>query len=259
MSNLMLSLGYMPFVGIDWTVVAQLLNTLILFLILKKILFVKVKTMIDERQAEVDRIYADAEAAQAQASLLKEHYDQSLAGARDEAQRIVIEARKNAENQAEAILADARTEVTALRERADADIAGHDGLLNGWVLSPQGKAILLTAVDGNNRPLFINSAAEGAVPMILGAPVRQSKGAYTAETASADALVGIAGDWTQAVYGTVEGVQIAISDQATLTDGGSTINLFEQNMFAVRAEIEVGFRCDTTVFNKLTGKTKTGG
>lgn len=123
MSNLMLSLGYMPFVGIDWTVVAQLLNTLILFLILKKILFVKVKTMIDERQAEVDRIYADAEAAQAQASLLKEHYDQSLAGARDEARRIVIEARKNAENQAEAILADARTEVTALRERADADIA----------------------------------------------------------------------------------------------------------------------------------------
>lgn len=142
---------------------------------------------------------------------------------------------------------------------ADADIAAHDGILNGWVLAPQGKAILLSAVDGNDRPLFINSVAEGAVPMILGAPVRQSKGAYTAETASADAVVGFAGDWTQAIYGTVEGVKIAISDQATLTDGESTINLFEQNMFAVRAEIEVGFRCDTTVFNKLTGKAKTGG
>ena len=142
---------------------------------------------------------------------------------------------------------------------ADADIAAHDGILNGWVLSPQAKAMLLTAVDGNKRPLFINNVAEGAVPMILGAPVKQSKGAYIAETASDDAVVGFAGDWTQAVYGTVEGVQIAISDQATLTDGDSTINLFEQNMFAVRAEIEVGFRCDTTVFNKLTGKTKTGG
>lgn len=141
---------------------------------------------------------------------------------------------------------------------ADADIAAHDGILSGWVLAPQGKAILLSAVDGNDRPLFINSVAEGAVPMILGAPVRQSKGAYTAETASAAAVVGFAGDWTQAVYGTVEGVKIAISDQATLTDGESTINLFEQNMFAVRAEIEVGFRCDTTVFNKLTGKAKTG-
>lgn len=142
---------------------------------------------------------------------------------------------------------------------ADSDIAAHDGILNGWVLAPQGKAILLTAVDGNDRPLFINNVAEGAIPMVLGAPVRQSKGAYIAETAAADAVVGFAGDWTQAVYGTVEGVQIAISDQATLTDGGSTINLFEQNMFAVRAEIEVGFRCDTTVFNKLTGKEKTGG
>ena len=54
------------------------------------------------------------------------------------------------------------------------------------------------------------------------------------------------------VYGTVEGVQISISDQATLTDGSTTINLWQQNMFAVRAEIEIGFRCDKSVFNKLT-------
>ena len=136
---------------------------------------------------------------------------------------------------------------------AQADIAAHDGILNGWVLSPKAQSVLLTAVDGNTRPLFINSVAEGAVPMILGASAVQSKGAYIADATSAKKhVVGFAGDWTQAVYGTVEGVQIALSDQATLTDGSSTINLFEQNMFAVRAEIEVGFRCDTSVFNKLT-------
>ena len=132
---------------------------------------------------------------------------------------------------------------------ADADIADHNGILNGWVLSPKGKALLLNAVDGNKRPLFINSVAEGAVPMILGSKTVQSKGAYVSGTPD---VVGFAGDWTQAVYGTVEGVQIAIADQATLDDGGTPINLFQQNMFAVRAEIEVGFRCDTTVFNKLT-------
>ena len=132
---------------------------------------------------------------------------------------------------------------------ADTDIAEHNGILNGLVLSPKGKSILLSAVDGNKRPLFINSAAEGAVPMILGSRAVYSKGAYVSGTPE---VVGFAGDWTQAVYGTVEGVKVAISDQATLTDGGTTINLFEQNMFAVRAEIEVGFRCDTTVFNKLT-------
>lgn len=136
---------------------------------------------------------------------------------------------------------------------ADADVAAHDGILSGWVLSPQGKAVLLNAVDGNKRPLFINSVAEGAVPMILGARATYSKGAYIADSTSAKKnVVGFGGDWTQAVYGTVEGVQISISDQATLEDGSNTINLFQQNMFAVRAEIEVGFRCDTTVFNKLT-------
>ena len=129
----------------------------------------------------------------------------------------------------------------------------YKGILSGWVLSPQGKAVLLNAVDGNKRPLFINSVAEGAVPMILGARASYSKGAYIADsTAAKKNVVGFGGDWTQAVYGTVEGVQITISDQATLEDGSTTINLFQQNMFAVRAEIEVGFRCDTTVFNKLT-------
>lgn len=132
---------------------------------------------------------------------------------------------------------------------ADADVADHDGILNGWALSPKGKAVLLNAVDDTKRPLFINSVAEGAIPMVLGAPVRQSKGAFVAGTPN---VVGFGGDWTQAVYGTVEGVKISLSDQATLTDGDTTINLFEQGMFAVRAEIAVGFRCDTDSFNKLT-------
>lgn len=128
---------------------------------------------------------------------------------------------------------------------ADADIADHDGILNGFVLSPKGKAALLNAKDGNDRPLFVNNVAEGAVPVLLGAPTYSSKGAYVSGSPN---TVGFAGDWTQAVYGTVEGIKIDIADQATVGD----INLFEQNMFAVRAEIEVGFRCDPTVFNKLT-------
>lgn len=128
---------------------------------------------------------------------------------------------------------------------ADADIAAHGGITNGFVIAPQGKSVLLLAVDGNKRPLFINSVAEGAIPMILGSKTLTSKGAYIAGTPN---TVGIAGDWTQAMYGTVEGIQIAISDQATV----GKINLWEQNMFAVRAEIEVGFRADTAVFNRLT-------
>jgi len=140
---------------------------------------------------------------------------------------------------------------------ADTDIATHGGIVNGYVISPQGRGILLGAKDGDDRPLFINSVAEGAIPMILGARVEQSKAAYIPGNASASpavpAKVGFVGDWTQAMYGTVEGVVIDFSSDATLDLGeGETINLFQQNMFAVRAEIEVGFRADTSVFNALT-------
>ena len=135
---------------------------------------------------------------------------------------------------------------------ADQDIATNGGLLNGFALSPQGKGALLAAVDDNGRPIFINSAAEGAIPQILGAPVVLSKGIYDAD----EDVVGIAGDWTQAVWGSVEGVKLDYSADASLVTGESgaetMINLFQQNMFAVRAEIEVGFRADTACFNLLT-------
>ena len=136
---------------------------------------------------------------------------------------------------------------------ADTDVATNGGIMNGVVLSPQGKGILLASKDETGRPLFINSVAEGAVPMVLDARTELSKGAYKSGSPN---VVGIVGDWTQALYGTVAGVEISISEDATLDLGdGNVINLFQQNMFAVRAEIEVGFRADTSVFNKLTATT----
>lgn len=136
---------------------------------------------------------------------------------------------------------------------ADTDIATAGGILNGFVLSPQGKGVLLAARDQQKRPLFINSVAEGAVPMVLGARTLISRGAYKAGTAGTTPnVVGVAGDWTQAVYGTVEGVQVRFADQTSLTINNTQVNLWEHNMFAVRAEIEIGFRADTAVFNRLT-------
>lgn len=135
---------------------------------------------------------------------------------------------------------------------ADASIAAAGGLMNGIALSPQGKGILLKSTDKNGRPLFVNNVAEGAVPMVLGAKTLIAKGAYVAGNPSGFNTVGVAGDWTQAVYGTVEGVKVKIADQATITIDGNPVNLWERNMFAVLAEIEVGFRADTSAFNLLT-------
>lgn len=141
---------------------------------------------------------------------------------------------------------------------ADQAVATGGGLLNGWALSPQARGLLLGAEDGNGRPLFINNVqTDGAVPALLGAPVFQTKGVYLADAdaggAGTAAQLGYTGDWTSAMYGTVEGVQVSISDQATINDGGTSLNLWQRNMFAVRAEIEVGFRVrDIAHFVKLT-------
>lgn len=133
---------------------------------------------------------------------------------------------------------------------ADTDVAIHGGIINGYAISPQMKGVLLSAVDQDKRPLFVNSVAEGAIPMILGNPTYLTKGAFVN---GSPATIGVAGDWTKAMYGIVEGVDISFSSDATLTLADSSkINLFQRNMFAVRAEIEIGFRADTSVFNKLT-------
>ena len=141
---------------------------------------------------------------------------------------------------------------------ADTDIANNGGVMNGLALGAAARGLLLSAVDGNSRPLFMASAAEGVVDRVLGVPTYFGAGLYKAPVTSgttAPAYVGIAGDWTKAMFGTVAGVEISISEEATLTSGNTTINLWQQNMIAVRAEIEVGFRADTSCFNILTGAT----
>ncbi len=149
---------------------------------------------------------------------------------------------------------------------ADGDIADNNGLLSGFALSPKGRSILLSAKDKDDRPIFINSVQDGAPDRLLGVPVFFGRGMYKAGTAAgvsdagAPAIVGVAGDWTQAIYGISDSFDISISDQATLTyvdelDQTVTINLWQRNMFAVRAEFEVGFVADTACFNLLTGAT----
>ena len=138
------------------------------------------------------------------------------------------------------------------------DIASHGGSLNGFAMSPTGIGLLLGATDTTGRPIFVNGV-DGNVNRVLGAPVVEGRGLYVAGAAGVGtapgtpAIVGVAGDWSQAMYGTVEGVQIRFADQTGLTINSTQVNLWEHNMFAVRAEIEIGFRADTNCFNLLAG------
>lgn len=139
-------------------------------------------------------------------------------------------------------------------------IAVANGDLSDWLISPQLEGLVRLAKDpGTGSYAFLQNAAtdNGAIGSLFGRPVLKSNSVYEAGT---PATLGIAGDFkNSAIYGTVEGISVDISDSATVNKGGTQINLWQRNMFAVRAEIEVGFVVrDKAHFVKLVGGADEG-
>ena len=113
---------------------------------------------------------------------------------------------------------------------------------------------LLSAKDTAGRPLFAEAAYTGAVPALRSGSVL-GRTTYMHENVGLDKTVGFAGDWTKAAWGTVGGITMDISTEATVTIGGQLVSLYENNLVAVRAEAEYGFAlADKDAFIKLTRK-----
>lgn len=132
------------------------------------------------------------------------------------------------------------------------EVAKAGGMLDGWIMAPQGEIALLGAVDTTGRPIFIDSATtQGSVGRILGESVYFNRHAFQSD-AAAD-TIGVAGDWSKAYYGVVEDITVKFSDQATINDGTKQLNLWQRNMFAVLIEATLGFAVeDDAYFVRLT-------
>ena len=116
--------GFESFVGINpWTALFTFCNMMITFAVLKKFLFKPVKKMIDDRQAEIDTMYADADAAKQKAAELEQEYQQHLQSIRDERDTLLREATARAQKREEEIVGEARAEAASIRAAAEADIA----------------------------------------------------------------------------------------------------------------------------------------
>ena len=98
-------------------------NLLILFLVVKRFLFKPVQRILSERQAQVDKLYADAETAQAEADKNKVAYSEKLKNAEKEADAILQSAAKTAERNSDVIMAGAAEKANAMLQKAEADIA----------------------------------------------------------------------------------------------------------------------------------------
>jgi F-type H+-transporting ATPase subunit b len=112
------------FIGVNfWTALFVLLNTLAIFFVAKKFLFVPVKDMIDSRQKEIDDMYSKANAAQATAEAMEKEYAEKLSAAVQAGERIVKDAVARAQSREEEIIRKANADASAIMEKASADIA----------------------------------------------------------------------------------------------------------------------------------------
>ena len=112
------------FVGVNfWTALFILLNTLVIFFVAKKFLFVPVMKIIESRQQEIDDMYAQAGNAKAEAENLQREYQDKLSQAAATSERLVKEASVRAQGREEEIIREANARAEAIRAKASADIA----------------------------------------------------------------------------------------------------------------------------------------
>ena len=111
------------FIGFNpWTALFTLLNLVLTFLILKKFLFKPVNKMIDDRQREIDALYADANAAREKAASMEADYTQRLAEAKDASAQILAEASQEANRRTDELIRQARLDADAIRAKAERDV-----------------------------------------------------------------------------------------------------------------------------------------
>ena len=106
-----------------WQILISLANLLVMFLILQKFLFKPVQKVVNERQAQVGRIYDDANQDRNAAASMKQEYEARLATARDEADSLVRNAVATAQRRSDAIVAEAAGQASHLKQKAEEEIA----------------------------------------------------------------------------------------------------------------------------------------
>lgn len=143
-------------------------------------------------------------------------------------------------------------------------VLDNNGDLNGIAITNKGLSKFLSAVDENGRPLMVPGVGSTELGSAFGARMIKSPWGYkeavkasgsgASAVQAAPEVLGVAGDWTQAYYGTVQGIRIKMTDTATVKKGATTINLWQRNMIAFLVEAEVGFIVrDKSKFVVITG------
>jgi F-type H+-transporting ATPase subunit b len=114
---------HFEFFSIDLTsIIGTLINTLLLFLVLKHFLFDKINAVLESRKNEVAQTYEDADTALKNAKELETEYTEKLKGAKEESAEIIRSATQKAQTRSDEIIGEAKTEAHGIIVKANSDI-----------------------------------------------------------------------------------------------------------------------------------------
>lgn len=126
---------------------------------------------------------------------------------------------------------------------SDTDASGRRYRATGFALDTMTETKLRGAVDTTGRPLWTDLPTSQEPSALTMAGTLLNRRSYMGEGVadpSAD-ILGYVGDWSQAAWGVIGGIQYRVSDEATVTINDALVSSFENNLVAIRAEAEYGF------------------
>ena len=130
-----------------WTIIFQICNLLILFVLIKKFLFKRVMDMLDARQQEIDGIYDAAGKDRDEAAQMKAEYAERMSSARDEATHLKQKAESDIEQE---------------RRKAYSELVGE---ISGMAVDIAGRMVEREINEADHRDLveeFIRNAGEAS-------------------------------------------------------------------------------------------------
>ena len=108
---------------VPWTMIATLCNLFIQIYLIKKFLFKPINEILEKRRALTDGRIADAQKAKDEAEAMRAEYEKDMLDAKTRANEIVANAKRTATIQSEEMVKEAARQATAIKEKAQSDIA----------------------------------------------------------------------------------------------------------------------------------------
>ena len=116
-------MGNLDFLSIDTgSLIFTLINTIILFLILKHFLFGRVNKAIENRQKDISSAYQKADETMENAKRLEADYTELMANAKEESAEIIKAASQKAVKRSDEIIQNAKAEAANIANKANEEI-----------------------------------------------------------------------------------------------------------------------------------------